>query len=128
MSRGKLQLVGVTSMLIASKYEEMYAPEIADFVFITDRAYTSLDIRKMECVILKALDFSLGRPLPLHFLRRNSKAGEVHTYLVHTGLQSVYVSLVEQCSVVCFYYIYRSMHRNILWPNTLQNLQLLTMS
>ena len=77
MSRGKLQLVGVTSMLIASKYEEMYAPEIADFVFITDRAYTAGDIRKMECVILKTLDFSLGRPLPLHFLRRNSKAGEV---------------------------------------------------
>lgn len=77
VSRGKLQLVGVTSMLIASKYEEMYAPEIADFVYITDNAYTKSDIRKMECLILKSLDFQLGRPLPLHFLRRNSKAGEV---------------------------------------------------
>lgn len=64
-------------MLIASKYEEMYAPEIADFVYITDNAYSKSDIRKMECLILKALDFNLGRPLPLHFLRRNSKAGEV---------------------------------------------------
>jgi hypothetical protein len=27
-------------MLIASKYEEMYAPEVADFVYITDNAYT----------------------------------------------------------------------------------------
>lgn len=77
VSRSKLQLVGVTSMLIASKYEEMYAPEIADFVYITDNAYSKSDIRKMECLILKALDFNLGRPLPLHFLRRNSKAGEV---------------------------------------------------
>ena len=64
-------------MLIASKYEEMYAPEIADFVYITDNAYTKSDIRKMECIILKTLDFQLGRPLPLHFLRRNSKAGDV---------------------------------------------------
>ena len=40
ISRNKLQLVGVTSMLIASKYEEMYAPEVADFVYITDNAYT----------------------------------------------------------------------------------------
>lgn len=77
VSRSRLQLVGVTSMLVASKYEEMYAPEIADFVYITDNAYSKADIRKMECLILKALDFQLGRPLPLHFLRRNSKAGEV---------------------------------------------------
>jgi cyclin B len=77
VSRSKLQLVGVTSMLIASKYEEMYAPEIADFVYITDNAYTKADIRRMEVTILRQLNFQLGRPLPLHFLRRNSKAGEV---------------------------------------------------
>ena len=77
MSRNKLQLVGVTAMLIASKYEEMYAPEINDFVYITDNAYQKQDICSMERYILKTLDFNLGRPLPLHFLRRNSKAGEV---------------------------------------------------
>lgn len=77
VSKNKLQLVGVTAMLIASKYEEMYAPEINDFVYITDNAYTKSDIRKMEVLILKKLEFNLGRPVPLHFLRRNSKAGEV---------------------------------------------------
>ncbi|KAK3602761.1 hypothetical protein CHS0354_027757 [Potamilus streckersoni] len=75
--RNKLQLVGVTSMLIASKYEEMYAPEVADFVYITDNAYTKKDIQNMECTILRTLDFRLGKPLCLHFLRRNSKAGQV---------------------------------------------------
>ena len=77
VKRDKLQLVGVTAMLIASKYEEMYAPEINDFVYITDSAYSKTEIRRMEIVILKTLQFNLGRPLPLHFLRRNSKAGEV---------------------------------------------------
>ncbi|KAL5005039.1 hypothetical protein ScPMuIL_018495 [Solemya velum] len=75
--RNRLQLVGVTSMLVASKYEEMYAPEVADFVYITDNAYTKQEIRNMENLILKTLDFSLGKPLCLHFLRRNSKAGQV---------------------------------------------------
>uniref|UniRef100_A0A8C8RY57 G2/mitotic-specific cyclin-B1 n=1 Tax=Pelusios castaneus TaxID=367368 RepID=A0A8C8RY57_9SAUR len=72
-----LQLVGVTAMFIASKYEEMYPPEIGDFAFITDHTYTKYQIKQMEMKILQALDFALGRPLPLHFLRRASKIGEV---------------------------------------------------
>lgn len=77
VSRNKLQLVGVTAMLLASKYEEMFAPEVADFVYITDNAYTKAEIREMEREILRTLNFSFGRPLCLHFLRRNSKAGQV---------------------------------------------------
>ncbi|XP_037657457.1 G2/mitotic-specific cyclin-B1 [Choloepus didactylus] len=72
-----LQLVGVTAMFIASKYEEMYPPEIGDFAFVTDHTYTKHQIRQMEMKILRALNFGLGRPLPLHFLRRASKIGEV---------------------------------------------------
>ena len=54
-----------------------------DFVYITDRAYSESQIREMEMKILAALGFDLGRPLPLHFLRRNSKAGNVDA-LTHT--------------------------------------------
>lgn len=64
-------------MFIASKYEEMYPPEIADFAYVTDRAYTTAQIRDMEMKILRVLNFSFGRPLPLQFLRRASKIGEV---------------------------------------------------
>ncbi|NWS07544.1 CCNB2 protein, partial [Motacilla alba] len=74
--RKKLQLVGVTALLIASKYEEILSPDVADFVYITDNAYTSNEVREMEITILKELNFDLGRPLPIHFLRRASKAGE----------------------------------------------------
>jgi len=83
IERKQLQLVGVAAMFIASKYEDMYAPEIGDFVYITDRAYTEPQIRDMEIKILHTLCFDLGRPLPLHFLRRNSKAGNVDA-LTHT--------------------------------------------
>jgi hypothetical protein len=44
VSRPKLQLVGVTSLLIASKYEEIYPPELRDLVYICDRAYTRSDV------------------------------------------------------------------------------------
>lgn len=73
-------------MLIASKYEEMYAPEVRDFVYITDNTYSSERIRKMEVEMLRELNYMFGNPLCLHFLRRNSKAGEVSNNL---GLQSV---------------------------------------
>ena len=66
-------------MLLASKYEEMYAPEISDFVYITDNAYNAGQIRRMEAFIFKKVNFSVGKPLCLHFLRRNSKAAEVIT-------------------------------------------------
>lgn len=45
VSRPKLQLVGVTSLLIASKYEEIYPPELRDLVYICDRAYTRSEVR-----------------------------------------------------------------------------------
>lgn len=83
VTRRKLQLVGVTAMLIACKYEEMYVPMVGDFAYIADDAFTKAQIREMEMLMLSGLNFKLGRPLPLHFLRRASKAGnadaEKHT-------------------------------------------------
>ena len=77
VGKNELQLVGVTAMLLASKYEEMYAPEVQDFVFITDDSFTGDQIRTLEKKMLRVLDYSFGTPLCLHFLRRYSRAGEV---------------------------------------------------
>ena len=43
--RRDLQLVGVTSLLIASKYEELYIPELRDLTYICDDAYTADQVR-----------------------------------------------------------------------------------
>lgn len=46
--RRELQLVGISVMLIASKYEEIWAPEVNDFVCISDRAYKREQVLVME--------------------------------------------------------------------------------
>ena len=67
-SRDKLQLIAVSSLLIACKYEEIYPPEIASFVYITDNAYKKEEILDYEIKILGDLDYDLTYPTPLRFL------------------------------------------------------------
>ncbi|NWR86141.1 CCNA2 protein, partial [Furnarius figulus] len=66
--RGKLQLVGTAAMLLASKFEEIYPPEVAEFVYITDDTYTKKQVLRMEHLILKVLSFDLAAPTINQFL------------------------------------------------------------
>lgn len=83
VSRDNLQLVGITSMFLAAKYEEIYPPECNDFVYISASAYTREQILAMEGTILNAVEFNLTVPTSLHFLRRFSKAAG-SDYPTHT--------------------------------------------
>lgn len=74
VSRKFLQLVGVTTLFMASKYEELMPPEITDFVYVTDDTYTKEQILHMEMKIFQKLQFNLSKPLPIHFFRRFAKA------------------------------------------------------
>lgn len=73
VGRDNLQLVGATAMVLAAKYEEMYSPELDDFVFVGDNSYSKRDLLKTEKKMLVKLDYSLGRPQSIHFLRRFNK-------------------------------------------------------
>ena len=62
VKRSKLQLIGVTCMLIACKYEEIYSPEVFDFVYITENSYEKKDIINLELEILVLLEFNITVP------------------------------------------------------------------
>lgn len=51
-----------------SKYEEVYPPEVSEFVYITDDTYTKREVLRMEHLILKVLSFDLSTPTSLAFL------------------------------------------------------------
>lgn len=74
VSRKNLQLVGVTAMLLAAKYEEIWAPEVQDFVFISDNAYSRDQVLTMEKNMLNSLKFNLTVPTPYVFMVRLLKA------------------------------------------------------
>ncbi|CAL0323806.1 unnamed protein product [Lupinus luteus] len=76
LPRQNLQLLGVSSMLLASKYEEIKPPEVEDFCYITDNTYNKAEVVEMEADILKTLNFELGGPTVKTFLRRFSKVGQ----------------------------------------------------
>uniref|UniRef100_K3WKR6 Cyclin N-terminal domain-containing protein n=1 Tax=Globisporangium ultimum (strain ATCC 200006 / CBS 805.95 / DAOM BR144) TaxID=431595 RepID=K3WKR6_GLOUD len=72
--RQKLQLVGVTALFIASKYEEIYPPEADDFVRITDNAYTRDELFRMEEDLLASIQYRVTFPTKYQFVKRFLKA------------------------------------------------------
>lgn len=100
--RGKLQLVGTAAMLLASKFEEIYPPEVAEFVYITDDTYSKKQVLRMEHLVLKVLAFDLAAPTVNQFLTQyflhlqpaNCKVESLALYTV-TG-QSWPESLVQK--------------------------------
>ena len=73
VTRQKLQLVGITAMFIASKYEEIYPPDLRDFVYVTDKAYTKQQILQMEGKILATLNFHVTVSSSYLFTQRYAK-------------------------------------------------------
>ncbi|KAI3956340.1 hypothetical protein MKW92_007806 [Papaver armeniacum] len=72
--RKELQLLGISSMLLASKYVDIWAPMVNDLVCISERAYSKEHILGMEKSILAKLGWSLSGPTPYVFLVRFVKA------------------------------------------------------
>ena len=59
-NKKKLQLVGITALIIACKYEERKYPKIIKFVKLSDGAYDKKDAIKMELEMLSVLEFDIS--------------------------------------------------------------------
>ena len=76
VSLAKLQLVGITCLLLAAKVEEIVAPSVSHFLHCADSSYTEAEILLAERYVLKTLDWNLSYPNVMHYLRRISKADD----------------------------------------------------
>lgn len=59
---------------IHSKFEEIYPPDVGEFVYITDDTYTKKQVLRMEHLILKVLKFDVAVPTSNQFLARFLKS------------------------------------------------------
>ncbi|ESO87303.1 hypothetical protein LOTGIDRAFT_183730, partial [Lottia gigantea] len=66
----KLQLLGITCLLIASKVIERFPPEIPNLCQLTAGAYQPHEVLSMEKDVLNVLMFDLNVPGPIVFLDR----------------------------------------------------------
>ena len=95
VSKAKLQLVGVTALIIASKYEEIYAPELRDFITIADNNIKKSEILSMEHLILSRLRFDLVFTSSSRFLDRYMKLAKADETVYNLGKYILETSLLE---------------------------------
>ncbi|CAI4213673.1 unnamed protein product [Parascedosporium putredinis] len=69
----RLQLVGITAMFIASKYEEVLSPHVANFSHVADDGFSEAEILAAERFILSTLNYDLSYPNPMNFCAASRK-------------------------------------------------------
>ncbi|XP_040376156.1 cyclin-B1-1 isoform X2 [Oryza brachyantha] len=133
--RRELQLVGVSAMLIACKYEEIWAPEVNDFILISDSAYTREQILAMEKAILNRLQWNLTVPTPYVFIVRYLKAAasgdtisdkemeHMAFFFAELGLMQygLAASLPSKVAASAVYAARLTLKKSPLWTDTLKH-------
>ena len=58
---------------LCRKYEEIYPPDVTEFVYITDDTYTKKQVLRMEQLVLGVLEFNVTVPTSFFFANHFSK-------------------------------------------------------
>ncbi|XP_070044360.1 putative cyclin-B3-1 isoform X4 [Nicotiana tomentosiformis] len=95
VKKNDLQLVGLTSLLLASKYEDLFHPRVMDLLSISAESYTRDQMLEMEKDILRKLKFRLNAATPYVFMLRLLKAAQADTRFEHLAFYLIELCLVE---------------------------------
>lgn len=74
----EFQLLACAAMWISSKYNEIYAPEMRDFVRVSNNVFTTHQLEMKEKAILRELDFEITVPTVYTFTRRLLEVARPH--------------------------------------------------
>ncbi|KAM6967600.1 G1/S-specific cyclin-E2 [Aplochiton taeniatus] len=102
VNKDYLQRIGITTLFIASKIEEIYPPKVHEFAYVTDGACDSSDILSSELLILKALNWSLCPETAISWLKLYAQVGaqkEGHNFLVPQFSQDNYIQITQLLDV-----------------------------
>ncbi|XP_010417821.1 PREDICTED: cyclin-B1-4-like [Camelina sativa] len=130
--RRELQLLGLGAMLIACKYEEIWAPEVNDFVCISDNAYCRKQVLAMEKSILGKVEWYITVPTPYVFLGRYVKASvpcdiemeKLVFYLAELGLMQYPLVVLNRPSMLAASAVYaarQTLGKTPVWTETLKH-------
>lgn len=68
IKKTQLHLLGVAALLIATKYEEIYPPDLKDLLNVSENKFSKEEVLKLENDILSTLEFNFFVPSLLRFL------------------------------------------------------------
>jgi len=102
VQRAKLQLVGTACMFIAAKYEEIYPPDVGEFVYITDDTYNKRQVLRMEHLVLKVLNFDLSTPSSHLFVSQIADMGSCSERVKHLAMYLNELSLMQGDKFLCY--------------------------
>jgi len=102
VERSKLQLVGISCMFIAAKYEEIFPPNVGEFVYITDDSYTKTQILRMEKLILKVLNFDLSVPTSHLFVNHLCQMFQMEEQELHLAMYLLELSFIDGATFIKF--------------------------
>lgn len=66
----QLQILSCACLLVASKYEEIYCPEIRDFILLSENNFSKEELKQYEYHVLSSVEFNLNHVSGLEYLRR----------------------------------------------------------
>ncbi|CAA7026019.1 unnamed protein product [Microthlaspi erraticum] len=95
VQKSEMQLIGLTALLLASKYEDYWHPRIKDLISISAESYTREQILGMERTMLKQLKFRLNEATPYVFMLRFLKAAQSNKKLEQLAFYLIELCLVE---------------------------------
>lgn len=99
INRKHLQLLGITALFISSKYEDIYPPDLKEFLFMTDNSYKKEQLIKLENDILDKIEFCLTYPTSLRFLEIYKKLFNLKTIDFYRCRYFIEISLLDyNCS------------------------------
>jgi len=129
VGRAKVQLLGVSALMVASKYEEVTIPQVSQYLEAMDGAYGKEDILGMERSILKAVGFGVSVPTAFTFYSRVESLVVEDQVTMALGMYIMELSLMEypaldyRASLLtssAYYLAKRLRSRPSPWPPVLQ--------